>query len=148
MSPIVRATVLICSLFLIAVADGRDALAQQPVVRDHRDTKPTTPKVTDHRKPTETRPGYVWVNDHWERVKAPKPGPVVPPPAVGPKPTRPSGTPVVSGGTEISRCRADQVKCTAKCHTPLSPWQFSPGGPLTCSLLCNDKYDSCLKRGR
>jgi hypothetical protein len=133
-SPIVRAVVLVAGLFLLAIADGGYAHAQ----RD---------QVTDHRTPT-ARPGYVWVKDHWERVKAPTAKPVVPPPAVGPKPTRPSGPPVVTGGTEISRCRVDQAKCTAKCHTPLSLWQFSPGGPLTCSLICTDKYDACLKRGR
>jgi len=154
-APIVRAAVLVGGLCLLAIADGRDVLGQ-PVVRDHRSPATTTtttpkitdhrdkdPKVTDHRKPKETRPGYVWTGTHWERVQAPKP--VVPPPAVGPKPTpRPSGPPVVSGGTEISRCRADQIKCNATC--PVSVWALS--GPVGCGLICADKYDVCRTRGR
>jgi hypothetical protein len=79
------------------------------------------PVITDHRKPNETtKPGYAWVKDHWERVQAPAAGAVVPPPA--------------------------QMHWQMS-HSPLRLAIFT-GGPLTCSLICRDKYDECLTRGR
>ena len=144
-APIVRAAVLVGALFVLAVADGRDALGQ-PEVRDHRDTTTTNPNVTDHRKKKETRPGYRWVVDHWERVQAPKP--TVPPPAVGPRPTpRPTSPPAVTGGTEISRCRVTEIECIAKCA--VSPYNLAPVvGVVHCKGNCYDEHKQCVSLGR
>jgi len=122
-SPIVRAVALVCGLFLLAIADGGDAHAQ----RD---------QVTDHRTPT-ARPGYVWTGTHWERVKAPTAGPVVPPPAVGPKPKpRP---PVATSASTF--CRDKRIECRASCAT--SPKNVIPYWIAVCWSNCNKTTKLC-----
>jgi hypothetical protein len=76
-------------------ATRRDLRTSDPAVRDHRDentssrdhrtstatvrnhrTLTTTEQpepiatVRDHRTPTSTKPGFIWVDDHWERKRA------------------------------------------------------------------------------
>ena len=143
--PIVRATVLICSLFLIAVADGRNALAQQPVIRDHRDTAPT-PQVRDHRDQKETRPGYRWTGTHWERVQAPPK--VVPPPiapkggttVVTPTPSTPSN-PQPPDRRATAYCSEQRNLCRAKCAA--HPKNVIPFWISVCLSDCNKSTARC-----
>ena len=125
-SPIARATVLVCGLFLLAIADGGYAHAQRE-------------QVVDHRTPT-AKPGYIWVKDHWERVKAPTAKPVVPPPAVGPKPTPRPDAPAAATSTSTF-CRDKRIECRAWCAT--SPKNVIPYWIAVCLSDCNKSTSRC-----
>lgn len=152
-APVVRAAVLVGGLFMLAIAGGGYAYGQP--------------------KPTETKPGYVWVDDHWERIKAPKAGTTVPPP-VQPKggttvtnsrdhrkPTettkpdvRDHRTPTGIGPAEaraiaLRKCSETIIYCNKMCASPRSEIKRQDAHQIAaCRTDCGNEHDRCKKRAQ